>query len=74
MRHTAPAAYGSVLKMRAAGNAQTIFDRAVQLFGGRGLKTGEVVENLYREIRALRICESAAEVQTLIIGRKTLKE
>jgi hypothetical protein len=42
-------------KMTATENAQTVIDAAVQMFGGRGVKVGETVESLYREIRALRI-------------------
>jgi acyl-CoA dehydrogenase len=34
---------------------------------------GEVVERLYREIRALRIYEGASEVQKLIVARELLK-
>ena len=49
-----------------------VIDRAVQLFGGLGVKSGEVVERLYREIRALRIYEGATEVQKVIIARETL--
>ncbi len=64
----------AMAKMTATENAQTVIDRAVQMFGGRGVKSGEVVEKLYREIRALRIYEGATEVQKLIIGRETLKE
>jgi acyl-CoA dehydrogenase len=45
----------------------------VQLFGGRGVRRGEIVESLYREIRALRIYEGASEVQQLIIGRELLR-
>ena len=35
---------------------------------------GNIVESLYREIRALRIYEGASEVQRLIIGRELLRE
>ena len=41
--------------------------------GGLGVSTGSVVEQLYREIRPLRIYEGATEVQKLIIGRDLLK-
>jgi alkylation response protein AidB-like acyl-CoA dehydrogenase len=34
---------------------------------------GEVVERLYRDVRALRIYEGATEVQRLLVGRETLK-
>jgi acyl-CoA dehydrogenase len=37
------------------------------------VQSGETVERLYREIRALRIYEGASEVQQLIIGRDLLK-
>ena len=46
----------------------------MQLFGGLGVVSGETVESLYREIRALRIYEGATEVQQLIIARELLKD
>jgi acyl-CoA dehydrogenase len=60
----------AMAKMTATETAQQVIDRAVQLFGGRGVARGEVVEHLYRDIRALRIYEGATEVQKLIIGRE----
>jgi acyl-CoA dehydrogenase len=59
-------------KMAATESAQRAIDKAVQLFGGRGVVHGEVTERLYREIRALRIYEGATEVQKLIIARELL--
>jgi len=64
----------AMAKMTATETAQNVIDRAVQLFGGRGVRSGEMVERLYREIRALRIYEGATEVQKLIIARDLLKE
>ncbi|HEX2624424.1 MAG TPA: acyl-CoA dehydrogenase family protein [Sphingomicrobium sp.] len=49
-------------------------DRAVQLHGGLGVTKGAKVEELYREIRALRIYEGASEVQRQVIGRDLVKE
>lgn len=63
----------AMAKMAATETAQKAIDAAVQLFGARGVATGEVVERLYREIRALRIYEGATEVQRLIIARELLK-
>lgn len=63
----------AMAKMSATENAQRVIDRAVQMFGGRGVKVGEITERLYREIRALRIYEGATEVQKLIIARELLK-
>ena len=63
----------AMAKMAATESAQQVIDAAVQLFGGRGVTRGEIVERLYREIRALRIYEGATEVQKLIVGRALLK-
>src|SRR5690606_17380794 len=63
----------AMAKMVATESAQQTVDKAVQMFGGRGVKSGEIVERLYREIRALRIYEGATEVQKLIIARELLK-
>lgn len=59
----------AMAKMTATESAQRVIDRAVQIFGGRGVRRGEIVESLYREIRALRIYEGATEVQKVIIAR-----
>ncbi|MDR2188404.1 MAG: acyl-CoA dehydrogenase family protein [Azonexus sp.] len=64
----------AMAKMTATESAQRVIDRALQMFGGLGVKSGMPVEKLYREIRALRIYEGATEVQKLIIARELLKE
>ncbi len=63
----------AMAKLSATENAQQVIDAAVQLWGGLGVTRGQVVERLYREIRALRIYEGASEVQQLIIARELLK-
>lgn len=63
----------AMAKMSATETAQSVIDRAVQMFGGRGVTNGEIVERLYREIRSLRIYEGATEVQKLIVARELLK-
>jgi acyl-CoA dehydrogenase len=63
----------AMAKMTATESAQRVIDRALQMFGGRGVERGETVERLYREIRSLRIYEGATEVQQLIIGREVLR-
>jgi len=62
----------AMAKLTATETAQQVIDAAVQLFGGQGVVSGETVEILYREIRALRIYEGASEVQLLIIARELL--
>jgi len=66
-------AEAAMAKMTATETAQRVIDRALQMFGGRGVKRGEIIERLYREIRALRIYEGATEVQRLVIARELLK-
>jgi acyl-CoA dehydrogenase len=63
----------AMAKMFATETAQTVIDRAVQVFGGMGVRKGVKVEELYREIRALRIYEGATEVQKVVIGRELMK-
>ena len=60
-------------KMTATESAQRVIDRALQMFGGRGVMRGEIIEKLYRDVRILRIYEGATEVQKLIIARELLK-
>jgi len=59
----------SIAKLGATEAASRVIDRAVQLFGGRGVMAGAVVEHLYRAIRPLRIYEGTSEIQRTIIGR-----
>ena len=63
----------AMAKMFATEQAQVIIDQALQLHGGEGVRSGRKVEQLYRDIRALRIYEGATEVQKIIIARETLK-
>ena len=63
----------AMAKMFATEAAQRVIDRAVQLFGGLGVTKGVKVEELYREIRALRIYEGATEVQKIVIAREALR-
>jgi acyl-CoA dehydrogenase len=63
----------AMAKMFATEAAQRVIDRAVQIHGGLGVTKGVKVEELYREIRALRIYEGATEVQKIVIARETLK-
>jgi acyl-CoA dehydrogenase len=59
----------SIAKLGATEAASRVIDRAVQLFGGRGVMAGNVVEHLYRAIRPLRIYEGTSEIQRMIIGK-----
>ncbi|MEY1556149.1 acyl-CoA dehydrogenase family protein [Yoonia sp. R2331] len=62
----------AMAKLFSTDQAQKVIDKAVQLHGGDGVRSGETVEALYREIRALRIYEGASDVQRVVIARQTL--
>ncbi|MBA3834325.1 MAG: acyl-CoA dehydrogenase family protein [Sphingomonas sp.] len=64
----------AMAKLHATESAQQVIDSAVQIHGGTGVTKGVKVEELYRDIRALRIYEGASEVQRQIIARDLLKE
>lgn len=62
----------SMAKLVGSEAAFRVVDAAVQLFGGRGVEQGCIVEQLYREVRPMRIYEGASEVQKLIIARDVM--
>ena len=62
----------AMAKLYATDTAQEVIDEAVQIFGGQGVVSGNKVEELYREIRALRIYEGTSEIQKLVIAGQTM--
>jgi acyl-CoA dehydrogenase len=56
-------------KAYATEAAQRVIDDAVQILGALGVRVGSPVEELYREIRPLRIYEGTTEIQKLVIAR-----
>jgi acyl-CoA dehydrogenase len=64
----------AMAKLHATEAASQVIDAAVQIHGGAGVTRGVKVEELYRDIRALRIYEGASEVQRQIISRDILRD
>ncbi|TMM49303.1 acyl-CoA dehydrogenase family protein [Sulfitobacter sabulilitoris] len=62
----------AMAKLYSTDQAQQVIDKAVQLHGGDGVRVGGITEQLYRDIRALRIYEGASDVQKVVIARATL--
>lgn len=62
----------AMAKLFSTDQAQKVIDKAVQLHGGDGVRSGQKVEELYRDIRALRIYEGASDVQRVVIARQAL--
>jgi acyl-CoA dehydrogenase len=63
----------AMAKLHATEAGSRVIDAAVQMHGGAGVTKGVKVEELYRDVRALRIYEGASEVQRQIIARDLLK-
>jgi acyl-CoA dehydrogenase len=59
----------SMAKLHATEAAQRAADRCVQMHGGLGVTRGHKAEELYREVRALRVYEGASEIQRIVIAR-----
>jgi acyl-CoA dehydrogenase len=63
----------SMAKLYATEAAQRIVDQGLQIHGGSGVVVGNIMERLYRDVRALRIYEGTSEIQKLVIARALLK-
>ena len=59
----------SMAKLYATEAAQRVIDQALQIHGGVGVVVGNIMERLYRDIRALRIYEGTSEIQKIVIAR-----
>jgi acyl-CoA dehydrogenase len=60
-------------KLFASEMVGRVADRAVQVHGGMGYMRGGVVEQLFRDVRLLRIFEGASDIQRLLIAKETLR-
>jgi acyl-CoA dehydrogenase len=69
-----PTASAAMAKLFATEMAQEVIDGAVQVLGARGLERGHLLEELYREVRALRIYEGTSEIQRTIIARELYRD
>jgi alkylation response protein AidB-like acyl-CoA dehydrogenase len=49
-----------------------VTDKALRIFGGRGLTMAYPIERLYRDARALWFEEGTAEIQKTVIARELL--
>jgi len=62
----------AMAKLYATESAQRVIDQAVQLLGAEGVIQGSRVEELYRDIRPLRIYEGTSEIQRIVIATQVL--
>ncbi len=64
----------SCCKLFAAEAVGRIADRALQIFGGAGYMRDYPIEQLYRDVRVLRIYEGTSQIQQLIIAKQMLRD
>jgi acyl-CoA dehydrogenase len=62
----------SIAKLFATEAAQRIVDQSLQIHGANGVVAGNILERLYRDVRALRIYEGTSEIQKIVIARELL--
>jgi acyl-CoA dehydrogenase len=72
VQHAKGSYSASMAKLAGAEAAGRVVDQAVQLLGGKGVTRGNIIEQLYREARPMRIYEGTSEVQKLVIARAML--
>ncbi len=64
----------AMAKLYATEMAQFVIDAAIQIHGAAGLERGHLLEELYREVRSLRIYEGTSEIQRSIIARELYRD
>ena len=73
-RHQELPLKSAIAKLFATEAAQRIVDQSLQIHGGNGVVVGNILERLYRDVRALSIYEGTSEIQRLIIAKHLLKQ
>lgn len=64
----------SCCKLFATEMVGRIADRALQIFGGAGYMRDYPIEQLYRDVRVLRIYEGTSQIQQLIIAKHMIRD
>lgn len=64
----------SMAKWWCTEMAQRVVDKALQIFGGYGVRMDYPMQRLYRAVRAPRLYEGTTEIQKLIVARELLKQ
>jgi acyl-CoA dehydrogenase len=64
----------SMCKAFVAEAVSRVIDRSIQACGASGLVRGNLLERLYRDVRAFRIYDGPTEVHRMVIARQLLRE
>ncbi|XSC47480.1 acyl-CoA dehydrogenase family protein [Bradyrhizobium sp. RDT10] len=60
----------SMCKLYATEMVGRVADRALQVHGGNGYMADYMIEQIYRDVRVLRIYEGSTQIQQLIIAKQ----
>jgi acyl-CoA dehydrogenase len=63
----------SMCKVFVAETVSRVIDRCIQVCGASGLVRGNLLERLYRDVRAFRIYDGPSEVHRMVIARPFLR-
>jgi acyl-CoA dehydrogenase len=63
----------SMCKVFVAETVSRVIDRAIQTCGASGLVRGNLIERLYRDVRAFRIYDGPSEVHRMVLARHLLR-
>ena len=64
----------SIIKFYCANVLQKVVDRAIQVYGAKGVTDDTILASYYRHERAARIYDGADEVHKSRLARQILKE
>ena len=64
---------GEVIKVVGAQMLNNVIDRAIQVFGAKGVTEDTPLERMYREARFARIYDGPDEVHVMTTARRVLK-
>ncbi|MCE9558548.1 MAG: acyl-CoA dehydrogenase, partial [Armatimonadetes bacterium] len=63
----------SMAKLYASETANRVTNRAIQIFGGRGMTQEFLAEKLWRDAKLTEIGEGCSEIQRMVIAKQVLK-
>jgi acyl-CoA dehydrogenase len=63
----------SMCKLFATEMVGRVADRALQVHGGNGYIADYMIEQIYRDVRVLRIYEGSSQIQQIIVAKQLLQ-
>ena len=63
----------SAIKIAVPAAFERVVDRAIQVYGAKGVSTDTPLEGMYRSARTLRILDGPDEVHRIVIAKNVLR-